>query len=522
MRVAALIACVLLLCGMAAGCRQNPSSLSSNTLPSGTVSAVDPTDTLALSFNPEDTLNPYTAKTQLNLYLSHLLYDTLVKIDAGFMPIPSLAKSAELTDSTHLTVSITSGAVFSDGSSITPQDVVYSFEKAKGSVNYRAFVSNFQSAAVKKGTVVFTLSSPDPYAAACLIFPIVKRGTDTDKPAAAPIGSGPYLYNPDTLSLSVNPKAKAENARFTTVSLKAMVSQAEMLQAFESGNIHYFYDDLSDGSIPRTTASQTTVDQNQLVYLGVNTQKPLLSSPEFRRAVSLALDRTAIASSAYTGRARPAVTPFHPLWKPAAGVISFPASPDSDTAKTLLKTALDQPATVPTTDTTDTTDATAPTATPTTAQAAKSATVPVLTLLYPSGNSCREAAAKLIVRQLALTGIPVTATPVSYNDYLIRLSAGDYDLYLGEIRLAPNMNLQVFFGAGNAASYGVPTGGNAAVQYAALRRGETSLSDFARAFSEEMPYIPLVFKQGMAAYHRSISYITPSSYNVFDGILKWQ
>lgn len=509
MRVAAWIACVLLLCGMAAGCRQNPSSLSSDTTPSGTVSAADPTDTLSLGFNPEDTLNPYAAKTQLNLYLSHLLYDTLVKVDAGFMPTLSLAKTADLTDSTHLTVSLKSGAVFSDGSGITPQDVVYSFEKAKDSANYRAFVSNFQSAAVKKGTVVFTLSSPDPYAAACLIFPIMKRGTDTDKPAAAPLGSGPYVYHADTLSLTVNPKAEVQKARFTTVALKAMVSQAEVLQAFESGNIHYFYDDLSDGSIPRTTASQTTVDQNQLVYLGMNTGKPLLSSPEFRRAIALALDRTAIASSAYTGRARPAVTPFHPLWQPAAGLTALPASPDSDTAETLLKTALDQPVTTPTD------DATAPTV-------ATAGTVPTLTLLYPAGNSCREAAAKLITRQLALIGIPVTANAVSYNDYLTRLSAGDYDLYLGEIRLSPNMNLQVFFTAGGAASYGVPTGGNTALQYAALRRGETALPDFVRAFSEEMPYIPLVFKQGMAAYHRSISYITPSSYNVFDGILKWQ
>ncbi len=523
-RLAALLGCVLLLCGTAAGCRNAPSSASSGDAPGGTTASVPLTDTLALAFNQEDTLDPFAATTQLNLYLSTLLFDSLVHLDEGFSPSPALAGSMEATDTTHLTVSLKAGAVFSDGSAVTAQDVVYSFERAKSSANYRALVSNVSGATARKNTVVFTLSTPDRDAGACLIFPIIKRGTGTDKPATAPIGSGPYVYSADTLSLTVNPRTGADPARFRTITLKTMVNSSEVLQNFESGNIHYFFDDLSDGVIPRTTGNDKVVDQNQLVFLGVNSAKPLLSSPDLRRAISLALDRTVIASSAYTGRARPATTPFHPLWKPAAGITAFSSGQNTEAAEICLKAALATP-TPPTTAATDATAATTTTTTATTTTATtaptESATVPVLTLLYPAGNSCREAATKLIVRQLALIDIPVTAVPVSYGDYLSRLAAGDYDLYLGEIRMNPNMNLQVFFTAGGAASFGVPIG-NTAAQYTAFRKGEIAAADFVSAFSEEMPYIPICFKQGMAACHRSVSYITPSAYNVFDGILNWQ
>lgn len=534
-RVAALIGCVVLLCALAPGCRKTPlSPLSSDGMAGNPTVAgpAAPIETLTLAFNRDDTLNPYAAATQLNLYLSTLLYDALVRLDDSFMPSPLLAQTVQVTDATHLTVTLRKNAVFSDGSAITAEDVVYAFQKAKASGNYRTLVANFSAAAAQKSTVVFTLNSPDPHAASCLIFPIIKRPSDTSEKAAAPIGSGPYVYNAESETLTLNPKADTGGARFLTIALKTMVSGSEVLQGFESGGIHYLFDDLSDGNIPRTTANDMVVDQNQLVYLGVNTAKPLLSSPEFRKAVSAALDRTVIASSAYTGRARPAITPFHPLWRPASGMAALSANQSAEEAQALLQTALSGAAVTAPTD-----EAAAAAATTATTAAAgepdatgdAAETTPTdtdtnvsLSLLYPSGNSCREAAAKLIIRQLASIGVAVTAVPVSYSDYLSRLSAGDYDLYIGEIRLSPNMNLQVFFHAGGAAAYGVPTAGTAALQYAAWRSGEASLSDFIHAFAEEMPYIPLCWRQGMAAYHRSISTVTPSAYNVFDGILQWQ
>lgn len=82
---------------------------------------------------------------------------------------------AEKGDISGTSVTVTlSGARFSDGSSVSPQDVVYSFNKAKASSRYGQLLSNIQSAKASGGAVTFTLSSPDPYVLNALSFPVVK------------------------------------------------------------------------------------------------------------------------------------------------------------------------------------------------------------------------------------------------------------------------------------------------------------------------------------------------------------
>lgn len=85
-------------------------------------------------------------------------------------------------------MTLRSGAVFSDGSAVTAQDVAASFNQAKASSNYRALLSNLLSCTAEENTVVFTLSAPDPQFQSCLTFPIMKTGTESN-----PIGGGRYV-----------------------------------------------------------------------------------------------------------------------------------------------------------------------------------------------------------------------------------------------------------------------------------------------------------------------------------------
>lgn len=506
-RLAAVLCSVALFCVLAAGCQKTPADTPSD----GTLRTTVPdsaADTLKLAFNREDTLNPFSATTELNLQLASLLYDVLVRPDAVFSPVLSLAKTAEFTDKTHLTVTL-QHRNFSDGSAVTVNDVLYSFRAAKASQNYGAALSNFSGVAGAKDSVIFTLVSPDPHAAACLYFPIIQQKTDTAAAAAAPVGSGMFVFRADTKTLTANPHA-AKPAAVKTVELIHMVGNDTLLQNLENGSVDYLYSDLRDGAIPRTAVKSATVDLPRLVYIGVNSGREPLSAPTVRQAFSKALDRTSIAASAYTGRALPATSPFHPNWRPASGLTVAAAAADSAAVATLLQTAQTEP-------TADTpADTGAETAATTTAAAALPAE---LTLIYPAGNSCREAAVKMVIKQMAHSGIAVTAVPLSFADYQQRLAEGNYDLYIGEIALAPNMNLQVFFRAGGAAAFGVQPAGESAAAYAAYRDGTGAVADFMTAFAEEMPYIPLCWLQGMVASNRLSSDITPSAYALFDGIV---
>ena len=140
-------------------------------------------------------------------------------------------------------------------------------------------------------------------------------------------------------------------------------------------------------------------------------------------------------------------------------------------------------------------------------------------MIYPAGGACREAAVKNLVKQFALVGVTLTPVPLDYAAYTARLAAGDFDLYLGEIRLTPNMSLTPFLTAGGSTAYGINIAGDTAQKYMALRRGEIDMTAFAVAFTADMPYIPICWRQGIAMSDAAVTNMTPTAYAVYDGMI---
>lgn len=132
---------------------------------------------IRIAFNKNDSLNPYLAFSQANRLASSLLFDPLIKLTPEYEAQPYLAQSVQ-NNGSALTVSLRADARFSDGSSLTAADVVYSFEQARASSLYQSQLSPFTScAAAEDGTVVFQLASADRLAENLLTFPIVKSGS---------------------------------------------------------------------------------------------------------------------------------------------------------------------------------------------------------------------------------------------------------------------------------------------------------------------------------------------------------
>lgn len=509
-RLTCVLCCLALFCALA-GCTQPPASLSSAQVSDHALNAQ--TQTVSLAYNREDSLNPYKATTDINLTLATLLYDSLVTVSAQFMPEDSMAKVVQ-TDALHLQATLRANLKFSNGKAVTAADVVYAFQCAKACAAYQNRLANVVSAKANGKTVTFTLQKADVDAAACLCFPIIQKGSDD----TLPIGSGRYVYSAADNTLTCNPHRATASAP-QTIKLVHLVSDAAVMQALENGSIHYAYNDLSDGNIPRTAAKDKTVDLTQLVFIGVNSSRPLLNTVAYRRALSAAVDRTAITAAAYAGRALAASSPFHPKWKKAENLTCIATGAQTNVLQTLVKQAYAEAAAVTASTTAHTTVATA---TATTATAATTATTAKaaqsFTLLYPTGNNCREAAVKMLVSQFASAGITVTPTPLPYDTYISRLQAGDFDLYLGEIRLTPNMDLSPLLLSGGAAAYGTAVNTPASAAYTAYKSGDGSAAAFITAFGEHMPYIPLFWRQGMAAYTDTFVVSTPLMYDLFGGV----
>lgn len=444
----------------------------------------------ALPYSKEDTLNPYAATTEANVNLAGLLYDSLTVIDGAFMPRLSLAASVTPTDTTHLTVTLRQDALFSDGTAVSTADVKASFDTARKSEQYKELLRNVTAAAVDResGAIVFTLAKGDPNAAACLSFPILKAGTNTTAAGEAPLGGGLYVYTvgDNGASLAANPHY-GKMPRYTTVTLRHLPNADSMYYGLASGSITYYYDDLNVGDTPRVSGASAKVDMNALIYLGINSGRSALGDPTVRRALGLLTDRATLAASAYSGWALPATLPFHPSWGGIKDTEPLFGGQDLAAALELLDAAGQKKL--------------------------------KLEMIYSTDSANRGTLVDMVRTQLESAGIQVTAVPLAYTDYLARLQSGQYDLYIGEIRLTANMDLDPLFGG--AARYGIAADGAAAQAYARYRAGEGTLQEFFTAFGEELPYIPLVWRCGFAGHDRRMQIVTPNGYDPYYGFADW-
>lgn len=490
----AVCACLALLSGCAG--QIDVSDPTAESLPS--VTQGQGPSSFALPYSHDDTLNPFAASSEVNWRLATLLYDSLMTVDASFVPRKALAASVERPDATHVAVVLRDGAVFCDGSPVTATDVVRSFESAKASAHYKALLSNVTAAKTDRqtGRVVFTLAGADPQAEACLSFPIIKHSTATNEAGKAPIGGGLYrLQTTDDGACLVANDRYRERPHYATVRLRHLPNSDAMYYGLSAGDITYYFNDLNSGDIPRVSGANIAVNMNALLFLGMNSQHAALSQPAVRQALSLLPDRPALATGSYSGWAKGSSLPFHPAWKAIQELAPADASRDLDGALTRLTAAGY-------------------------GNAADGKPLK-LELVYCNDNSVRGKVVSSLCTQMESAGVSIIPVPLSYADYMARLKAGKYDLYLGEIRLTADMSLRPLL-AGGAASFGVQRNGAAATAYTRYLGGEIDLKTFLNIFAEDVPYSPLCWLSGFAAYDRRLTSVTPTGYDAYYGMAAWK
>ena len=129
--------------------------------------------------------------------------------------------------------------------------------------------------------------------------------------------------------------------------------------------------------------------------------------------------------------------------------------------------------------------------------------------------------AELIRTQAKACGVAVTLQPLTEEEYREALEKGDYELYLGEIRLTADMSLRSLL-LDKKTAYGVASKSTAKAAYTAYLDGRGTLQDFLDAFGEDIPYIPLCYRGGVAAYDRRLTVVTPTGYDPYHGIAGWK
>ena len=476
------IICVL-LCVSLASCRKAEGGASS--APAGTGKPALKSEEISLLYYSGDSFNPYTAKTKHNRVIAHLIYDPLIKYDNEYNPVYCLAGSVSLAGNV-CTVTL-KPAYFTDKTPVTADDVVYSYNLArKSDMVYGA----------APGSVIFSLKNADPYFLNLLDFPVIKAGSDkrknSDGVEIAPIGSGRYYVASDGAALIRNDGYHGAIGEVSKINLINAPDETSVSHYVEVGAADMYYADESVQNIARMSGRRADVNTNNFVYIGINASYGQLSSSLVRYALSAAIDRTEICHSAYFDNATPATGFFNPVIKETSAVQSLKTVSDTQiTVENLAKIGYNKLNNGYYCN-----------------EAGKHL---AFSLLVNSDNPSRVAAAELIAAHCKAAGIEINVTGRGYGEYLAALASGSFQLYLGEIRVLPNVDLSNLVISGGSAAYGVGSAQTSedAAQTAVTvcadminryKKGECALSDLAGAFLTEMPQIPVCYRKGMLFY----------------------
>lgn len=453
-----------------------------------------------LAYLRTDSLNPYEVSSETNRDITGLLFDPLFNVDNEFKPVCVIAESYTYTKSNVISVKIKSGLTFTDGTALTPDDVVYSFVLAKNSNYYSPDLKNISDGSNDgNGNVVFTLKNSNPYEVANLCFPIVKKGSDkvdsgSSYSSTIPIGSGRYYIeeNNNTKRLVANKTRLGSYVPiYNYISLRDITEEASVQSLFDINEVDFYTNNFSDGNYKRYSGVSTYYDTTSLVFLGINSECSALKESKVRRALSLLIDRESAAASSFSSFAIATSTPFHPSFYGIQGCSYLPVSVNTDSAIELLNDAgfknISSTYGFRYTDDGEKLE---------------------LRLLVNKENSFKLALAKSIQQALAEADIVVTIKEYSYEYYVQAVKSGSYDLYIGEVRLPESFNLNAFFGTNGGATFGIDPECKSATAYKQLLSGEKTMQDFLDAFADDLPFIPIVYRKGVAIKNSRIKTAT--------------
>jgi peptide/nickel transport system substrate-binding protein len=264
-----------------------------------------------------ENFNPYQS-TQLNG--TYLIYEPLEipsPIDGGYTEY--LATGHKFTDPTTLVYSIRSGVRWSDGTGFTPADVVFSFNLLKKypALDGKGIWQHVTAVSASGDTVTVKFSSPNvPFADSVAQVPIVPQHVwsqiaDPGKDAnTKPVGTGPFTldkFAPTQYTLKKNPnywQAGKVAPNEVVFPAKASNQSADQLDV-SSGKFDWGY-----SFLPNVKQVYVNRDPAHNVYwfppggtiaLYLNLTKAPYNDVNFRKGVSLALDRNTIATKAVNG-----------------------------------------------------------------------------------------------------------------------------------------------------------------------------------------------------------------------------
>ena len=428
--------CLALLTGLLAGCgaSEDPgayeptgSALEGATQPEAEETEETAGQSFSLAYYEELSMNPLVCEDFTNRVIISLMYQGLFAVNRDNEVLPILCKGYTASpDLLTYEFTIDPTATYSDGTPVTPEDVVASLETAKNNKYYGGRLRYVSSiSATETGTVRIRLTQAYGNLPLLLDIPIVKA---SQVEMENPLGTGPYQLSGWGRERSLVRRddwwCKSEDLQVTakTIPLVSADSPTTIRDSFEFYDVGVVCTDPgSDKYVEyRCDYELWECETGIFLYLGVNSNSSVFQNQAARQALTKGIDRDYLVDKYYRGFAASA---------------NLPASPNSPyyTAPLAQHYGYD----------------------PAAFQSAMSSMKGrAITLVVNSEDSLRVRVAQEIGRMLNTSGLIVEVKQYSGVNYAAILREGKYDLYLGQTKLSANMDLSPFFSENGALNYG--------------------------------------------------------------------
>lgn len=386
----------------------------------------DAPETLSLAYYKEKTLNPYQCNDFTNRALFSLLYQSLFSIDRDYNVQPQLCKSFTVSQDMKSYTFTLENATYSDGKPVTAKDVVASLTAARESDYYKGRFFHINEILVAGQAVTINLNVPYEDLPMLLDIPILP---ESQVGSERPIGSGPYVLHTtaegDSLRKRESWWCTAElPISANTISLYAATNATDIRDQFEFSDLTLACTDPgSDRYVDyRCDYELWDAENGIFLYLATSKDSEVFQNVSVRSALTYAIDRNSIVKEFYRGFATPATLPASPGSPYYSEVLAQRYSYDPGKFSQAVTMAnLEQTEIV---------------------------------FLVNKDDSLRLRVSRSIQKMLKDGGLNVTMKELSGDSYLYALKNRQYDIYLGQTRLSPNMDLSAFFHTYGELSWG--------------------------------------------------------------------
>ncbi len=385
------------------------------------------TQELTLAWYPELSMNPLFGSDYTNRVLMSLMYQGLFAVDSQKNPTPILCGSYQVSDNLkNWTIYLDPKATFSDGTPVTAEDVVASYNQA-GENDYYAnrFCKHLlEVSATESGGILFQLDTAIENFPILLDVPILKA---SEVQAERPLGTGPYVLSEassgSTLQRTVNwwcgnVKIPATDS---VINLVPVTSVADVRDQFQFGDVSVVCTNPMSDSFAeyRCDYELWEIESGYLLYIGCNIlYSDFFEDGTLRTNLTYAIDRETLAEEVYRGMVEPVTLPCAPTETFYSSSLAAKFAYDPMRFVSFLGGY-----TIPRED----------------------GEMKELELLVNADDSARVTIAREIAESLTELGLPTTTVEYGSTAFKNALYADNFDIYLGMTRLSPTMDLTEFF-----------------------------------------------------------------------------